>query len=163
MVRNRKVRVSGEGAATRNGRLPTGGTLQLPIRQDRPSLDADLVRASGRNRALRCGVGSGSQAVRLPTKKAASMTRIVEDDRARQGPKGKPVLGVLIGALVLCAVALAGYMVWSGAESPDAPGQNASREAITGSPSGSGTNPSGHVNPANPAYPAPSSTGSTTR
>jgi hypothetical protein len=94
------------------------------------------------------------------------MTRIIEDDRARQGPKGKPVLGVLVGALVLCAVALAGYMIWSGAESPDAPGQNASREAVTGSPSGSATNRSDHVNPANPAYPAPtapSSTGSTTR
>jgi hypothetical protein len=57
-------------------------------------------------------------------------------------------------------------MIWSGAESPDAPGQNASREAVTGSPSGSATNRSDHVNPANPAYPAPtapSSTGSTTR
>jgi hypothetical protein len=94
------------------------------------------------------------------------MTRIVEDDRARQGPKGKPVLGVLVGALVLCAVALAGSMMWAGAESPDAPGQNASREAITGSPSGSASNRSDHVNPANPAYPAPTaptSTGSTTR
>ena len=94
------------------------------------------------------------------------MTRIVEDDRARQGPKGKPVLGVLVGALVLCAVALAGYMMWAGAESPNAPSQNASRESITGSPSGSDSNRSDHVNPANPAYPvptAPSSTGSTTR
>jgi hypothetical protein len=94
------------------------------------------------------------------------MRRIVEDVRARQGPKGKPVLGVLVGALVLCAVAFVGFLMWSGAHSPDDPGQNASREAITGSSSGSSSNGSDHVNPANPAYPAPTaptSTGSTAR
>lgn len=89
------------------------------------------------------------------------MTKIVPDDRARQGPSGRPVLGVLIGALVLCAVALGGYMLWTGSESPDSPSQDAARQAATGSPSGSSANPSSQVNPANPAYPAPSATGST--
>jgi hypothetical protein len=95
------------------------------------------------------------------------MSNVVQDDRARQGPQGKPVLGVLIGALVLCGVALAGFMLWAGSESPDAPGQDASRQAITGSPSGSSNaNPSNQVKPENPAYPAPANptaTGSTTR
>ncbi|HEX2510749.1 MAG TPA: hypothetical protein VHK66_09540 [Microvirga sp.] len=93
------------------------------------------------------------------------MTKIVPDDRARQGPPGRPVLGVLIGALALCALALGGYMIWAGSESPDAPSQEAAREATTGSPSGSSTaNPTDRVPPANPAYPVPadrSTTGAT--
>ena len=83
------------------------------------------------------------------------MPKIVPDDRARQGASGRPVLGVLIGSLALLAVAVAGYMVWVGATSPDDPSQNASRAAVTGSPTGSG-NPSDRVKPENPAYPAPS-------
>jgi hypothetical protein len=92
------------------------------------------------------------------------MTKIVPDDQARQGASGRPVLGVLIGALVLLGVALAGYMIWVSAESPDAVSQDASRQEVTGSTSGSGNNPTGRVPPANPAYPAPanrSATGST--
>jgi hypothetical protein len=92
------------------------------------------------------------------------MTKIVPDDRARQGPKGMPVLGVLIGALALCAIAMTGYLFWTGAESPDSASQNAARQTATGSPSGSGGNPSTQVKPENPAYPAPaepSATGTT--
>jgi hypothetical protein len=91
------------------------------------------------------------------------MTKIVPDDRARQGPSGRPVLGVLIGALALCAVALGGYMIWAGSESPDAPSLEAARGATTGS---SNANPTDRVPPANPAYPVPadrSATGSTNR
>jgi len=95
------------------------------------------------------------------------MQKVVKDDRARQGPKGKPVLGVLIGAMVLCGVALAGFMMWAGSESPDAPGQDASRQAVTGTRSGStDSNPTNRIQPANPAYPVPtepSATGATTR
>jgi hypothetical protein len=95
------------------------------------------------------------------------MTKIVPDDRARQGPSGRPVLGVLIGALVLCVLALGGYMIWAGSESPDSPSQEAARENTTGSPSGSSNaNPTNRISPANPAYPAPadsSTTGSTNR
>jgi hypothetical protein len=93
------------------------------------------------------------------------MRKIVPDERARQGPAGRPVLGVLVATLLLCAVALGGYLLWVGVESPDAPSQEASREAVTGSPSGStNANPTDRVSPANPAYPVPadpSATGTT--
>ena len=84
------------------------------------------------------------------------MRKIVPDERVRQGPSGRPVLGVLVGALLLCGVALAGFMLWTGSESPDSPSQAASREMNTGSPSGSSGNPTDRVSPANPAYPTPS-------
>ena len=91
------------------------------------------------------------------------MAKLIPDDRSRQGPSGRPVLGVLIGALALLAVSIVGYMIWVGATSPDSPSQNASREAVTGSPSGS-SNPTDRTSPANPAYPVPadpSATGTT--
>lgn len=95
------------------------------------------------------------------------MANLTTDDRARQGPSGRPVLYVLLGALALCAVALTGFMLWTGAESPDHASQNASREAVTGSTSGSSNaNPTDRISPANPAYPAPANstaTGSTNR
>ena len=93
------------------------------------------------------------------------MPKIVPDDRARQGASGRPVLGVLLGSLALLVVAVAGYMIWVGATSPDDASQNASRAAVTGSPSGS-VNPSDRVKPENPAYPVPadpSATGTTKR
>lgn len=83
------------------------------------------------------------------------MTQIVPDDRARQGPPGRPVLGVLIGALALLAIAITGYMIWVGSTSPTSESQDASRAAVTGSTTGSNNNPSARVKPENPAYPAP--------
>ncbi|QFU17848.1 hypothetical protein [Microvirga thermotolerans] len=83
------------------------------------------------------------------------MARIVPDDRARQGPPGRPVLAVLLGALLLCGIAIGGYLIWVGRTSPDDPGQAASRAAVTGSPSGSSANPTDRTSPANPAYPVP--------
>ena len=94
------------------------------------------------------------------------MTQIVPDDRVRQGPKGRPVLMVLIGAFVLIGIYLVSMMVWSSSESPDSPAQEASRQAATGSSSGSSVNPTSQVPPANPAYPVPAdsnATGSTPR
>lgn len=95
------------------------------------------------------------------------MNKIVRDDDARQGASGRPVLAVLIGALLLLGVSLAGYMFWVGSTSPDAPSQEASRETTTGTPSGSSNaNPTDRISPANPAYPVPadsSATGSTNR
>jgi hypothetical protein len=95
------------------------------------------------------------------------MNKIVRDDHARQGASGRPVLGVLIGALLLLGLSLAGYMLWVGSESPDAASQDASRQATTGTPSGSSnSNPTDRISPANPAYPVPadrSATGSTNR
>lgn len=81
------------------------------------------------------------------------MPRILPDDQARQGPPGRPVLAVLMGALLLCAVVFAGYMLWVGATSPDV-----SQQAVsTGGPSAASpnTNPSVQTPPANPAYPVP--------
>ena len=64
------------------------------------------------------------------------MARIVPDNRARQGPPGRPVLGVLIGALALVAVALTGYLVWVGSTSPDSPTLDAARQSATGDAKG---------------------------
>jgi|EndMetStandDraft_7_1072992.scaffolds.fasta_scaffold3236645_1 hypothetical protein len=64
------------------------------------------------------------------------MAPIVTDNRARQGPPGRPVLGVLIGGLALIAVALTGYLVWVGSTSPDSPTQDAARQSATGDPKG---------------------------
>ncbi len=93
------------------------------------------------------------------------MRKVVSDDRSRQGPSGRPVLGVLIGGLALCAVAIGGYLIWVGTTSPDNPSQDASRAAVTGSQSGSSNaNPTDRTSPANPAYPVPaepSATGTT--
>jgi hypothetical protein len=83
------------------------------------------------------------------------MAKIVRDDRARQGPKGRPVLMVLIGSLLLLGLYMGSMLIWSGSTSPDHPSQEASREATTGSPSGSSANPTNRVPPANPAYPVP--------
>jgi hypothetical protein len=87
--------------------------------------------------------------------KDPTMPQIIPDDKARQGPSGRPVLGVLIGALALLAVAVTGYLVWVGSTSPDNPSQDAARQTATGDPKGSGDNPTNRVPSANPAYPAP--------
>jgi|SRR5215203_2482792 hypothetical protein len=81
------------------------------------------------------------------------MRKIVDEQRVRQGGRGRPVFLVLIGSFLLLGLYLVGMMVWSGSESPTSPSQDASRQAA--SPSAS-SNASG-TPPANPAYPAPSS------
>lgn len=83
------------------------------------------------------------------------MAQQIPDDRTRQGPSGRPVLGVLIGALLLAGVAISGYMLWVGSTSPDDPGTDAARSSVTGSTTGSSANPTNRISPANPAYPAP--------
>ncbi len=90
------------------------------------------------------------------------MVKIVSDDRARQGPSGRPVLVVLIAALFFCGIAIAGYLTWVTMTSPTSPSQDASRASVTGSPTGS-TTPgaatpppnSGSTSPATPATPRP--------
>ena len=91
------------------------------------------------------------------------MARIVTDQTARQGTKGRPVLMVLIGAFVLVGIYLVSMMIWSGSTSPDSASQDASRTAVTGSPTGS-ANRTDRTPPANPAYPLreDQTTGSTT-
>jgi hypothetical protein len=84
------------------------------------------------------------------------MAQLIPDDRARQGGSGRPVLGVLIGALLLLVVSVAGYMMWAASTSPDDPGTDNARSATTGSTTGSSNaNPTNRISPANPAYPAP--------
>ena len=87
------------------------------------------------------------------------MPIIETDNQARQGPKGRPVFMVLIGSLVLLGLYMVGMTMWAGSESPNNPSQNASREAITGSPKGQSNTASSantkDVPTANPAYPAP--------
>ena len=91
------------------------------------------------------------------------MPRIIETSgEARQGPRGRPVLMVLIGAFVLIGLYLVSMMLWAGGTSPDSTSQDASRTAVTGSPSGG--NRTDRTPPANPAYPLreDQTTGSTT-
>jgi hypothetical protein len=92
------------------------------------------------------------------------MARIVQDQTARQGPKGRPVLLVLVGALALIGLYLVSMLIWSGSTSPDSTSQDGSRTAVTGSPTGS-ANRTDRTPPANPAYPLreDQTTGSTTR
>ena len=83
------------------------------------------------------------------------MARMVSDDSTRQGPKGRPVLYVLIGGLVLMGVFMVVFLTWSGSSPNTNPSQDASRQSTTGgSSSTSSANTSG-VPSANPAYPAP--------
>ena len=82
------------------------------------------------------------------------MRKIVDEQRTRQGGRGRPVFLVLVGSLLLLGVYLVGMMVWSGSESPTHPSQDASRQAA--SPSASSSNAS-RTPAANPAYPAPAS------
>lgn len=86
----------------------------------------------------------------------------IPETNARQGSKGKPMLYVLGGSLLLLAVAIAGLMTWQGANSPPdyaSKSQDASRQEVTGSVTGSGNKPAssntGNVPAGNPAYPEP--------
>lgn len=87
------------------------------------------------------------------------MSKIIADKRARQGRRGTPVLIVLVGSLVLLAVAMIGFMTWTGRNSPTSPQQAASQQA--NSPGASSSNTS-RVPTENPAYPAPAAPASGT-
>ena len=48
------------------------------------------------------------------------MPKIVEaEHKARLGPKGRPILAVLIGAFVLIGIYLLSMMFWASSTSPD--------------------------------------------
>ena len=81
------------------------------------------------------------------------MARMVSDNRARQGPQGRPVLYVLIASLVLMGLFMVAFLTWSGNTPNTNPSQGASRESVTGTPPPSTSTTSG-VPAANPAYPA---------
>lgn len=89
------------------------------------------------------------------------MRKIVPEERVRQGPKGWPVLLVLVGSFLLIGLYLVSLLVWSGSETPTHPSQAASQQATSRPADSSNT---AQTPPANPAYPAPASpraTGST--
>ena len=89
------------------------------------------------------------------------MVEKLTPQEGRQGERGKPVLWVLIGSLVLLAVATVGLLTWNGANSPKdyaSQSQDASRKEITGSVNGTSntsTSNSTAVPGGNPSYPQP--------
>jgi hypothetical protein len=88
------------------------------------------------------------------------MARVTKDVDARGGSRGRPTLVALVVGMVASGIALTGFMLWSGPQSPDSAAQNASRVTTTGSVTGQGSGPASSnasaVPPANPAYPASS-------
>ena len=69
---------------------------------------------------------------------------IVTDRKARQGPKGVPVLVVLLVGLVLAVGFIIGMMAWTATETPEAPPAKTS-------------NPEASVPAGNPNIPPPNS------
>ncbi|WP_349369710.1 hypothetical protein [Salinarimonas sp.] len=51
------------------------------------------------------------------------MDRKVEDVRARQGWRGRPVLAILVISLALATIAFLGYVFWAWETTPDLEGQ----------------------------------------
>lgn len=79
------------------------------------------------------------------------MDKVVADQRARGGQKGKPVLIVLVASLVLLAIYMIGLMSWSGSTTPTSPSQAASQQNAAGANSAN----TSRVPTENPAYPSP--------
>jgi hypothetical protein len=46
------------------------------------------------------------------------MAEKIKEKEAKQGREGKPVLKVLIAGLVLALIAMGGYLIWVGEETP---------------------------------------------
>ena len=94
------------------------------------------------------------------------MVERLNPNESRQGERGKPMLWVLVGSLVLLAIATVGLLTWNGANSPKdyaSQSQDASRKEVTGSVNGksgaaSPTNSTG-VAGGNPSYPQPAQPG----
>ena len=80
------------------------------------------------------------------------MTKVVDDDRARQATPGRPILYVLIASLALVGVYLITMVGWSGSTSP--PDRPATTSSTTSAPSSPNT---ARVPAGNPTYPAPAS------
>lgn len=95
----------------------------------------------------------------LRDSRRAAARVVVDDARARQGPKGKPVLAVLLGSFCLLAIYLSAMMIWAVVDAPVSPrdqvgaGQPANEAAPPVVPSSAlnGNDPPA----ANPAYPVP--------
>jgi hypothetical protein len=89
------------------------------------------------------------------------MSKIVQDEGARQGPKGRPVFLVLIGSFVLIGIYLLSMLLWSGSESPNSASQDAARQQAGAPAASSNTSRTPAANPAYPAPASPTATGST--
>lgn len=90
------------------------------------------------------------------------MAEKLNPQESRQGERGKPVLWVLVGSLVLLAIATVGLLTWNGANAPKdyaSQSQDASRREVTGSVNGQsgGATPSNSsaVPVGNPSAPQP--------
>ena len=85
------------------------------------------------------------------------MDHVTKDVDARGGSRGRPTLIALVIGMAASGIALTGFMLWSGPQSPDSAAQNASRVTTTGSVTGQGSGPSSSntsaVPSGNPAYP----------
>ena len=88
------------------------------------------------------------------------MAERLNNEEARQGQRGKPVLWVLLGSLALLVLATIGLLTWNGANSPKdyaSQSQDSARQEVTGSVNGKSNAPSsansGGTPAANPAYP----------
>ena len=81
------------------------------------------------------------------------MAKTLVDNRARQGPRGRKVLYVLVGGLLLAAIYLGSMLMWSGSQTPTSPSQAASQAQNSG---GTASSKSSSVPAGNPAYPSPS-------
>lgn len=79
------------------------------------------------------------------------MAKIVADQRARQGGKGRPVLIVLVGSMVLLGLYMVAMMTWSGSTTPTSPQQAASQQTNNKAESSN----TSRVPTENPAYPSP--------
>ena len=78
---------------------------------------------------------------------------IATDFQAGQGPRGRPILMVLLGSIALLGIYLAAMMLWAASTSPVSPRDPISRQEPAVVPSSAlNTN---DPPAANPAYPVP--------
>lgn len=94
---------------------------------------------------------------RLPLHGRRTESRVVESDvEARQGPKGRPVLLVLVASFALLGLYLVGMMIWTFVSAPTNPreGEALPDAAVTGDIRTREPDQS-EIVPANPAYPVP--------
>jgi cytoskeletal protein RodZ len=80
------------------------------------------------------------------------MAEKVADQRARGGGKGRPVLIVLVGSMVLLGIYMVTLLGWSGSTTPTSPQQGASQQTTNAPASSANTS---RVPTENPAYPSP--------
>lgn len=88
------------------------------------------------------------------------VAKVESETQARQGAKGKPVLYVLIGGVLLAVIAAVGALTWQNETSPpDRSSQ--SQEAARGTATGSGqpSNSSAGGTGGNPSNPSPAKQG----